>query len=358
MRRELLSLTGLRGIAALWVLGYHTMLVLQHLGSPLAIPVGVFGRAGYLGVDVFFVLSGFVIAYNYGDDRRWTPDSYGSFLWKRLARIYPVHVAGLALFGAFLLCMPIGTKAGSHTLPELIASIALVHAWTVPVRGTWNTVSWSVSLEWAAYLTFPAIALVTGKLRSTAVIAGVVAGLFLALFLVATSISFQGTMAYGVFRIAAEFTSGVLLFRLWTLRHDAVSPYIAIAALMSLTLGGNALDSVIGKKTAFIYIPFLSAVVVYSFVCAPRVLSGSVLQHLGRISYSLYIVHGVVLRFARGTIRAYGLAPEWILVGSLSAIGLAHIVYSYLEQPARAWLLSRHLIKGSSTLNSVQPLPK
>ena len=240
MRRNLPSLTGLRGIAALWVLSYHAMLALQRLDSPLAIPVGVFGRAGYLGVDVFFVLSGFVIAYNYGDDRKWTPATYGSFLWKRLARIYPVHLAGIALFGLFLLSIPEGTKVVSHKLPGLIASLALVHAWSVPVQGTWNSVSWSVSLEWAAYLAFPAIALVAGQLRSTKVIVGVVAGLFLALFLVVTSVSFRGTMSYGVFRIAAEFISGVLLFRIWMMRNDTVSALIGIAALTTLILGGSS----------------------------------------------------------------------------------------------------------------------
>ncbi len=353
MSRDLPSLTGLRGIAALWVLGYHTMLALQRLGSPIAIPVGVFGRAGYLGVDVFFVLSGFVIAYNYADGRKWTPASYGSFLWKRLARIYPVHLAGLALVGVFLLCMAIGTKVASHTLPQLVASIALVQAWSVPVRATWNVVSWSVSLEWAAYLTFPAIALAAGRLRSTGVIVGVVAVLFLSLFLVATSVPFQGTMAYGVFRVAAEFTSGVLLFRLWTLRHDAVTSCVAIAALATLVFGGSALDYLSGEHAAFIYITFFSAVVVYSLACAPSAFNGLVLQHLGRMSYSLYIVHDVVLNFAKMTVAKYAFAPAWILAGSLFAIAFGHLFYTYLEKPARTRMLSitERFVKGRSALS-------
>ena len=357
MRHELPSLTGLRGIAALWVLGYHTMLALQRLGSPLAIPVGVFGRAGYLGVDVFFVLSGFVIAYNYGDGRKWTPTTYGSFLWKRLARIYPVHLIGLALFGLFLWSIPVGTKTVSHTLPELIASLALVHAWSIPVLGAWNKVSWSVSLEWAAYLAFPLIALVAGHLRSTRVIVAAVAGLFLALFLVATHLRLPGTMAYGVFRIAAEFTSGVLLFRLWTMRADSVPALISIAALAVLVLGGSALEFHAGTKSAFVYMTFISAIVVYSLACSPHALSGPVLQHLGRISYSLYIVHAVVLSFTKVTIQAYNLAPTWILLGSALAIALAHAVYAYLEQPARARMLSMNRHVGRAAPLAATPGP-
>ena len=264
-----------------------------------------------------------------------------------------MHLAGLALFGLFLFFIPTGTKVVSHTLTELIASIALVHAWSVPVQGTWNKVSWSVSLEWAAYLSFPAIALATGKLRSTTLIIGAVAGLFFALFLIATSISFRGTMAYGVFRIAAEFTSGVMLFCLWTMRRDTIPAWIAVAALAALIFGASNLETLIGKNSAFVYMTFVSAIVVYSLACAPSVLSGSVLQHLGRMSYSLYIVHDVVLMAVKATIQTYSLAPGWILMGCIVAVALAHVIYVYWEQPTRAWMLSIKQRFGRSNMSPI-----
>ena len=89
-RPELRSLTGLRGVAALWVLWYHAC---DAARTPQ------FGFGGYLGVDIFFVLSGFVLAYNYAGVRL----TYAGFLWKRLARIYPVNLVTLAAVGVWQL---------------------------------------------------------------------------------------------------------------------------------------------------------------------------------------------------------------------------------------------------------------
>jgi peptidoglycan/LPS O-acetylase OafA/YrhL len=339
MKHRLASLTGLRGIAALWVLAYHTMLELQHLDPELARSVGIVGRAGYLGVDLFFVLSGFVIAYNYSGTPEWTPKTYAAFLWRRLARIYPVHLAGLALFGVFVLYAPAGATVGPHTLAGLLRSITLTHAWSIPVTGTWNVPSWSVSLEWAAYLVFPIVAAAAMKPKSAATIIGLVLLLFSGLFLVAISITYPGTMAYGVFRISAEFTAGVLLFRLWSLRRDSIASIGGIVALATFIGICNGFEFFIGKKSAFIYLPAATAAVVYGLACAPSALGGSVVQHLGKISYSLYIVHYATLHFARVTVQSHALAPAWMIAGSVAAVGLAHCCYRFLEQPARAWMV-------------------
>jgi len=105
----LTGLTGLRGLAALWVLGYHAW----------SIP------GGYLGVDLFFALSGFVLALNYGDAAlHASPRRYGQFLGKRLVRLYPAHLCALlltlacgliyslAVSGAPLLCTPVALALG------------------------------------------------------------------------------------------------------------------------------------------------------------------------------------------------------------------------------------------------------
>ena len=146
-RDELDALTGLRGIAALWVLAYHAGL----------------SAAGYLGVDLFFVLSGFIIAYNYADARLAEDGRrYREFLWRRLARIYPAYLAALLLtLAAVAVLAPweVSLRKSAHFTAEgFWASVFMVQAWTVPVPRVWNVPGWSVSAEWAAYLAFPLIA--------------------------------------------------------------------------------------------------------------------------------------------------------------------------------------------------------
>lgn len=65
MKHEIGALTGLRGIAALWVMAFHAHYTLATMPEVVRVPVAIVSQAGMLGVDLFFVLSGFVIAYNY-----------------------------------------------------------------------------------------------------------------------------------------------------------------------------------------------------------------------------------------------------------------------------------------------------
>src|SRR5512135_599191 len=87
--KDIPSLTGLRAFAAWWVVFFHCSFLL-----PAALPkVYWFARLGYLGVDLFFVLSGFIISYNYWDKlASFSVKAYREFLWLRLARLYPVHL--------------------------------------------------------------------------------------------------------------------------------------------------------------------------------------------------------------------------------------------------------------------------
>ena len=88
-RDDIRSLTGLRGVAAWWVVLYHFNELL-----PVSVhgwPTALLGR-GYLAVDLFFILSGFIIAYNYLDGfSAFDPRKYLHFLGVRIARIYPLH---------------------------------------------------------------------------------------------------------------------------------------------------------------------------------------------------------------------------------------------------------------------------
>ena len=125
MKDDLPGLTGLRGLAALAVLGYHHR-------------VPGFGH-GWLAVDVFFALSGFVLSHVYRDgvDR-------GAFLWARFARIAPVYVVTSLMFSALAM------QVGAATWADAARGLLLIEVVNPP--------SWSLQMEVDAYLLFAALA--------------------------------------------------------------------------------------------------------------------------------------------------------------------------------------------------------
>ncbi len=147
---DIASLTGLRGIAALWV-------VLYHLTDRLRWPVF---DAGWLGVDMFFTLSGFVLTHVYADRNMFTTwRSYVGFLMVRLARIYPLHIFALLVVAAVALLVPGYWPPGFAKYPlfglhGLVEALLLVQNWPFIGLNNWHTPSWTLSNEWMAYLMF------------------------------------------------------------------------------------------------------------------------------------------------------------------------------------------------------------
>src|SRR4051794_5950285 len=135
------ALTGLRFWFAFLVVCHHS---LQHWFGPRVYPVADFG---YIGVDFFFVLSGFVLTWS------WRPEvAAGRFWWNRVARIWPLHLATLLLAVVF-----VTDQLHRPGVLGTVANLLLVQAW-VPsdkVYFGYNAVAWSLSCEVFFYLTFP-----------------------------------------------------------------------------------------------------------------------------------------------------------------------------------------------------------
>jgi peptidoglycan/LPS O-acetylase OafA/YrhL len=154
--RQIRALTGLRGVAACWVVVYHLVGYEAYAPTGLA---GNFIRHGYLAVDVFFLLSGFVMALSYWQlfDRNPSIQTYAVFLLRRLARLYPLY----AVIIAVMLVLQIAGV--SHALSRtdfgapLMENLLLVQAWGF--GNSLNAPAWSISTEFAAYLLFPLILL-------------------------------------------------------------------------------------------------------------------------------------------------------------------------------------------------------
>ena len=163
-RPALPALTGLRAVAAVWVVLFHYRDDLLALVPGLA-PLDTFMRAGYLGVDLFFPLSGFLLAYTYAD-------RLGTFSWRassdfvrnRFARVWPVHLLTLNLdlaVAALLGTLGVGADGHRRTAQAYAENVAMVHTWFSD-RPSFNAPAWSISSEWFAYLLAPLLFVLVG----------------------------------------------------------------------------------------------------------------------------------------------------------------------------------------------------
>ena len=218
------ALTGVRFFAALWVVVYHCTrhnAILLANNHPeireLTYPIT---SAGVRGVDLFFMLSGFVLALNYMDrlGGRLEVRPTLRFLWLRLARIWPLYM--LVIVGAGLLRIirhDLWDSAGTNpiTWTNLLRQALMVQQWFPPERGptSWVGPAWSLSAEWLAYLMFPVLVLLVARFhrRMRARTLLVLAGLTMVPLVV--GIVVQGNMGGNVWilRILCEFTTGMLL---------------------------------------------------------------------------------------------------------------------------------------------------
>lgn len=350
MKTEIESLTGLRGLAACWVLSFHLYIFSGSL-FPNAKPwLAYFANAGYLGVDVFFLLSGFVLAYNYKEIKS---ADYCAFIWKRFARIYPVHLATLAILSwVYVLAAASGLHTSAPkllTTHGLLATLALTHAWSYPIAKSWHLVSWSISAEWAAYLLFPMVLLASNRIRGAFAAAVLIGLLYLLLHFVTADHRYVGTMAYGIPRIATEFTAGVILHRLWVI-HGPVpwGRVLVYVAAFALVFGASSYDRNAGGMFAIDYFPILGVIVVFGLASQRRsggMLSSPAMVYLGRISYALYMVHYIVLQATRKLLAIYEtpsvLTATFVVIAVIGvSIALAAVIYQHVEVPMRRWLIS------------------
>ncbi|MDV6226122.1 acyltransferase [Nitratireductor aquimarinus] len=170
-------------------------------------------------LDMFFIISGFLIFSRYGDQVR-DARSYGVYLYKRLIRLYPLHLATLSYFVFIGLLVSLGVlrtggEAALFDWSALPANLLLIQAWGVEDRLTFNFVSWSLSAEWFAYLLLPVIIMAYRR--------GGLTGLFGLLFacyailevMVRTGVmpfeSWVQADTWGAYRTFADFVLGALL---------------------------------------------------------------------------------------------------------------------------------------------------
>jgi peptidoglycan/LPS O-acetylase OafA/YrhL len=214
------ALAGVRAIPPLLIILYH--FGEGHHYSGLHDFDRLIAR-GYLWVEFFFVLSGFILTYVYGARRETllAPGAWLRFVTRRLVRLYPLHLAMLLLIGGLVLVYRGLAAAGGYVsifdLPYhqdisakgLALSLLLVHAWNTMGHLTWNGVSWFVSVEFALCLLFPFLLwlLRASAARAAVFVAAGVAGL--SLLSLASPHGLDITFHNGVLRGLSDFAAGM-----------------------------------------------------------------------------------------------------------------------------------------------------
>jgi peptidoglycan/LPS O-acetylase OafA/YrhL len=315
---------------------------------------------GWLGVDLFFVLSGFVISYVHQRDFvRLDAPSVTRFLKLRLARVYPAHliatlvlvpiVLGAAWLGIYRFQ---GEAAELYSAERLGFSLLLLNGWGLPDSIGWNIPSWSVSSEWFAYLCFPLIALVYNRLPGPRIHLGVILGTFavtvgLALWMHGGRQYILGE-SWTLLRVFSEFLIGCSVYNLYQAfvgRQGAVAVFNGFALGSSLAILALTAVGGLGVLQFLIIAAFGGLVFGLSGATGPvaRFYSSPTLLYLGRVSYSLYLSHYTVLMVLNQVYgRVIGVGPEpWAhFLGFMglylaAAVLTAHLLYSLVEEPAR-----------------------
>ena len=339
---NLKPLTALRFLAAMWVVCFHFW---DNLGS--AKPA--FVAKGYLGVELFFVLSGFILSHVYLERFRDGAFSFRDFLWARLARIYPLHIAIVAGLAVLILGLSVaGISAGDKLIvwSSLPAQLTLTQAWGLAPQGGWNHPSWSISAEWFAYLTFPAFAFVAARLwgrpRLAIVLAAVVlVVLYVGFNAIAGFPLTRATILWGALRIVPCFALGCAIWLAW--RSDVVA-----TRFQALGLSGLAL-AVLVAATSFGLPDFVSVLACAGLIlglgaaakAGSKLLSSPVLVYLGEVSFAVYMVCiPWQLIYSEGLQKVAHIDPEhmplaiWAVM-LMGVVPAAMAMHHLVERPAR-----------------------
>jgi len=350
---RLQALTGIRGVAAWWVVVYHVHGEMTVAFGPLATEIAAWG---FVAVDFFFQLSGFIIALNYFD--RVPPGSakaWRTYLMARFSRVYPMHALILLAYLAnplVILCCSSEKYLGArYDINYYVMSIFLVQNWGFTEFIAWNVPAWSVSTEAFAYICFPLLAAAVRLVAGAGLLAaGRCAIFYLVIYLGFVALwsgfghGLGGEIArHGLLRCVAQFFLGVVLYAIW--RHAPTGMKVPSWLFGVLALAGMAATP-LDLAPDYILVPPTCSCLIYWLATTrgglARVFESPLLVRLGEISYATYISHYLVRDWVKFLLMDGPQASLGVFMAYLLGVAVASVVlYHLVEEPARAWLLGR-----------------
>lgn len=346
---RLTTLTGIRGVAAVWVVVFHAYpFAGELLGWPMRWQIPVV-RSGFLAVDLFFVLSGFVLSNAYSERFYHNfRSSLGEFLFARVCRIFPLHWVCLTAFFLLVMYFPHHWWGpGPFTLSALVASVGLVQNWIPSTAMAWNHPTWSLSAEWFAYLLFPFLVPVINRLKDRRL---ALAGSFLSLLLLyaALVVTDSGTLNHvgpaGIVRCLCEFSAGVLAWKAVSAEARKDRTLAEVCTVLGMAILALAVATPRMERLA----PFAFVMLVVGCALSSRIATclfgGRGIVFLGEISFSIYLVHVGVL----GLLGLIADALPMDDTGAVARVGLvlaisplvvitSYVTWRFVEQPSQAF---------------------
>ena len=345
--KHILSLTSARFIASFAIVLYHFK---DQMGFHIEEYTHILKNA-YVGVDFFFILSGFIMAHSYVTQITQKKFSFLTFMKRRFARIYPVHFVTLMAFcGLGFLFFLLGIKPNipeKYTLEAIPINLLLLQAWGLKAEGTFNTPSWSISAEWLAYLLFLPLILLLLKLNKilslTLTIITMIAFYFITPSITGTQMT--GLAHHlGILRIIPEFFYGIAmyLFLSYKIPSQKISTALWVGGLIAMLfcLHFGVLDLI----TIFLFGILIYALAARSCYGQHHILDNPVLIYGGQISYSMYMIHALIytLAFNGADILLENQSSMMqIIIWGVSVIAVfpaAIVLFHLIEEPGRKFI--------------------
>lgn len=354
------TITPLRGIAALLVCLFHYDELLFFSGLPRIVNIenSSFVHNGYLWVDFFFILSGFVITHVYADKlQNWNGTNIKKYIWARFTRLYPMHLFTMILiaiiYHIIVYNFPDFAKnnfwAQASTFNNFVAHLFFLQNTPLNNPVAWNVPSWSIAAEWWVYIV---AILIIPFLNKRAVMLKNISAFIVALaglFIISQNGSLNLTLELGILRCLFGFIIGIVVYQVYkTMKNFNKSIFnsdIALILSCLVVVFLNHLD-----LYDFITIPFFALIILSASLnngTSKRVLNIKPLQFLGDISYSFYLLHLLILIIWWLWIQV-AFIPEnpevsptiwnhftWLFIIYASTIIIAYLTHRFVEVPAR-----------------------
>jgi peptidoglycan/LPS O-acetylase OafA/YrhL len=348
------ALTGLRFLLGMWVIMHHLTskgMLLDWWNHTLPFAMQSIFEGGYLAVQTFFLLSGFVLAQSYAATQ-WNKRSLTKFAMARFARIYPAYLLSLVLISWFVFEFLLKPGRSMAQKAVVLGDYAFVlQGWTGSLNVGWNTPAWSLSCEFFFYLCFPLLFLWlrrAGLARVSAALAGC--------FVVPILLAHAGVpYVWKPIHHLSDFVAGIAAARIYgailgsgmatkaTRRLGFWLSAGALAAGAAFIVNARVLDGTVMTLSTVLR-PINVALLIGlatggGFLV--RLLSTDAAGYLGKASYSMYILHIPLLWwFTRYTFFRFGATPPaWTAIVFMAAvIGVSIAAFEFVEAPANRWI--------------------
>jgi len=305
---------------------------------------------------LFFILSGFVISYVYILKATWTRKFFYKFYSARFARIYPLYIATLLLAGLIIVYaasyLNLGIP-GNINIVSFVRQLFLTNALPlISVAGIWVFTSWSVSIEWYLYmLVFPVLMSLRKyrpRLSSPFIMILLIVGLVAYLTLMPGELRvtrswpawIRGTVGFTLGWMVHEHYLNRSKLALWCAKYCDVMLVLSAVIILVMPFFTNNQPFVV-----LILFPFLILGLSFGGSYADKMLSSKVMTYLGDISYSVYLIHPLVLLIVGIYFKDKELTSTDVSISILysviilgASVGLSALSYRFLECPARDWL--------------------